>query len=182
MNADVRHIRTATARMRRLLDELLELSRIGRVINPPQEVSLGELAREAIEQIDGRIAERGVEIVISPDPPLVSGDRPRLLVVLQNLIANAVKFMGSQQEPRVEIGATQEDGETICYVRDNGKGIDPRYQEKIFGLFEKLDPQAEGTGIGLALARRIIEVHGGRIWVESEGAGRGSTFFFTLAS
>ncbi len=181
IEADMRHIRTATAKMRRLLDDLLELSRIGRVINPPQEVSLDELAREAIEQIAGRIAERGVEVVIAPDPPLLSGDRPRLLVVLQNLIDNAVKFMGSQPEPRVKIGAAQTDGKIVCYVRDNGKGIAPRYQEKIFGLFEKLDPQVEGTGIGLALARRIVEVHGGRIWVASKGEGRGSTFFFTLA-
>jgi len=180
MTTDMRHIRVATKRMGQLLDELLELSRIGRVINPPEEAPLDELAREAVALVSGRIAERGVEIVIAPEMPAVLGDRPRLLEVLQNLIENAVKFMGSQEDPRVEITAELRDGETVCHVRDNGIGIDPKYHEKIFGLFNKLDPQVEGTGIGLALVRRIIEVHDGRIGVESEGQGRGSTFWFTI--
>jgi len=90
--------------------------------------------------------------------------------------------MGDQPDPHVEIGVEDRDGERVFFVRDNGKGIDPRYSEKIFGLFDKLDPESEGSGLGLALVKRIIEVHGGRIWVESEGVGRGSTFCFTLAA
>ncbi|MCP4658144.1 MAG: hypothetical protein GY856_22260 [bacterium] len=180
MDADMQYIRAATTKMGRLLEELLELSRIGRMVNPPEEVPLSELAREAVELVAGRIAERGVELVIPPEMPTVVGDRPRLLEVLQNLIENAVKFMGPQEKPRVEITAVEEQGETVCHVRDNGIGIDPRYHEKVFGLFDKLDPQVEGTGIGLALVRRIIEVHGGRVRVESEGEGRGSTFSFSI--
>ncbi len=98
--------------------------------------------------------------------------------VYQNLIDNAVKFMGHQPESRVEIGVEQKDGEVVCFVRDNGNGIEPRYHEKIFGLFDRLNHEGEGTG--LALVKRIVGVHGGRTWVESEGPNRGSTFLFTL--
>ena len=111
------------------------------------------------------------------------GDRLRLLEVYQNLIDNAVKFLGEQESPRIEVGAREGKGdsrEVLCWVKDNGAGIDPRYLDKVFGLFERLDQQVPGTGVGLALVKRIVEVHGGRAWVESEGAGRGSTFFFTL--
>jgi signal transduction histidine kinase len=180
IQSDINRIREAAERMQLLLDDLLELSRIGRLVNPPEEVEFGELAREAAGLVVGQITERGVQVDIDPDLPVVYGDRPRLLEVYQNLIQNAVKFMGDQPEPRVKIGIKEEDGEAIFYVRDNGIGIELRYQEKVFGLFDRLDPDVEGTGIGLALAKRIIEVHGGRIWIESEGVGRGSTFCFTL--
>lgn len=180
MKGDIQRIRGATEKMQQLLDDLLELSRIGRLVNPPEMIPLGELAREALALVAGQIAERGVQVGITPDLPVVHGDRPRLLEVLQNLIDNAVKFMGDQPEPRVEIGAKQTQGETVCYVRDNGMGIEPRYQDKVFGLFERLDKTTQGTGIGLALVKRIVEVHGGRIWVQSEGLGHGSTFYFTL--
>jgi signal transduction histidine kinase len=102
--------------------------------------------------------------------------------VLQNLIENAIKFTGEQPGPRIEVGARREDGETVCYVRDNGMGINPRYHGKVFDLFDQLDSTSEGTGLGLALVKRIAEVHGGRVWVESEGLGHGSTFCFTLGS
>jgi len=170
----------AADRMEQLLGDLLELSRIGRLVNPPQEVPLGELARESVELVGGQIHSRGVKIEIPSDLPVVFGDRPRLLEVMQNLVDNAVKYMGDQAQPRIEIGARSVGEETVCYVRDNGMGIDPRYHEKVFGLFEKLDNQVEGSGVGLALVKRIVEVHGGRIWVESEGTGQGSTFCFTI--
>ena len=121
-------------------------------------------------------------MTIAPDLPPVTGDRLRLVEVYQNLIENAVKYMGDQPAPRVEVGTRHdaETGETVFYVADNGMGIDPRYQRKVFGLFERLDAGTEGTGVGLALVTRIVEVHGGRVWVESEGRGKGSTFCFTL--
>ena len=112
--------------------------------------------------------------------PMVYGDRGRLLEILLNLIDNAVKYGGDPPAPRIEIDACEENGMVRCSVRDNGIGIDPRYHEKIFGLFDQLDPHAEGSGIGLALVRRIVEIHGGKIWVESDGEGTGSTFCFTL--
>ncbi len=178
---DMARIHAATGKMGQLLDELLELSRIGRVVNPPEVADFGELAAEAVDRVDGAIAESGIDVEITPGLPPVYGDRPRLVEVLQNLIENAVKFMGEQPRPRIEIGCRNHDGEATFYVLDNGAGVDPRYHETIFGLFDRLDPRVDGTGIGLALVRRIVELHDGRIWVESDGKGQGSTFCFTLA-
>ena len=177
---DIEQIGNAADMMARLLDELLELSRIGRLMNPPEAVALSELAADAASLVAGQIAERGVLVEIDPLMPVVHGDRVRLLEVYQNLIDNAVKFMGDQPEPHIEIRAEQRDGEVFCSVKDNGVGIAPQHFENVFGLFNRLDVAAEGTGIGLALVKRIVEVHGGKIWAESEGEGHGSTFFFTL--
>jgi signal transduction histidine kinase len=180
MQTDITYIRTAASTMQRLLNELLELSRIGRVVNPLSEVALSDLAQEAVTLVSGQITARGVQVHIAPDLPVVVGDRPRLLEVLQNLLDNAVKFMGAQPQPCIHFGVRRDAEETVCYVHDNGIGIAPRYHEKVFGLFERLDGTSDGTGIGLTLVKRIIEVHGGRIWVESAGEGHGSTFCFTV--
>ena len=129
----------------------------------------------------GQIAESGVQVQVTQDPVWLTGDRVRLVEVFQNLLDNAVKFLCDQPHPRLEIGADVGGDDIVLFVRDNGKGIAPRHQAKVFALFEKLDPHASGSGIGLALVRRIIEMHGGKIWVESEGLGHGTTFRFTLA-
>ena len=180
LKSDVKRISDATSKMQLLLDDLLDLSRIGRLINPPQEVSFYDLAREAAELVAGQIVQREVQVEIDPQLPAVYGDRARLIEVLQNLIDNAVKFMGDQPVPKIIIGSQVKNGETVFSVRDNGVGIEPQYHFKVFGLFDKLDAHSAGTGIGLALVKRIIEVHGGRIWVESGGPGTGSAFCFTL--
>ncbi len=108
------------------------------------------------------------------------GDRIRLRDVLVNLIDNAAKYTCDQPNPVIMIGTREEGGEQIIFVKDNGLGIEPRYHTRIFNLFEKLDPTMEGTGLGLAWSKRIIELHGGRIWVESPGLEQGSTFCFTI--
>jgi len=177
---DFSRIEEATLKMGTLLSELLELSRIGRIINQPEQVDLVKLTEETLEILDGRIREQNIMVIVSPDLPLVCADRPRLAEVVENLIDNAAKYMGKQPKPLIEIGSLQAKNEIVIFVRDNGIGIEPKYHAKIFGLFEKLDSTSEGTGIGLALAKRIIETHGGRIWVESEGLGKGSTFCFTI--
>ncbi|MGR6034753.1 MAG: sensor histidine kinase [Candidatus Nitrosoglobus sp.] len=177
---DIQRIHAAADRMQLLLDDLLELSRIGRLVNPPENVSLEGITREATELVEGTLTARGVQIKISSNLPILFGDRKRLVEVMQNLIENAAKFMGDQKEPLIEIGALEKGGETFCYVQDNGIGIDPRYHEKIFDLFDKLDQNMPGTGVGLAIVKRIIEIHKGRIWVESEGRGQGSTFYFSI--
>jgi signal transduction histidine kinase len=111
----------------------------------------------------------------------VRGDRKRLLEVFLNLLDNSVKFMGDQPEPRIEIGMRKgDDGNLVFYVGDNGIGIEPRFNERIFGIFHKLDAMSEGTGIGLALVKSIIEMHAGKVWVESEGLDKGTMFCFTI--
>jgi signal transduction histidine kinase len=186
VKADVARIVEATDKMQHLLEELLELSRIGRTMNPPQAVPFEAIVRDAIERVHGRIQACGAQVEIAPSLPTVYGDRIRLVQVMQNLVDNGCKFMGDQPNPRIEIGQrdaqADADGKPILFVRDNGIGIEPQYHERVFGLFRKLDAQTEGTGVGLALVKRIIEVHGGRIWIESDGAGRGATVCFTLPS
>lgn len=177
---DFKRIAGAADKMDALLSELLELSRIGRIVNPPEAVDFTELANEAIEMLDARLRAANVTVTVLPDLPGMYGDRLRLREVLENLIDNAAKYMGDQPHPQIEIGARTVGEAPIFYVKDNGIGVETTYHTKIFGLFEKLDPSIEGTGIGLALVKRIIETHGGRIWVESEGLGKGSTFCFTL--
>ena len=181
MKKDLEYIYTAADKMGRLLEELLNLARVGHKMNPPEEVPLQAVVKEALALVAGGIAERGVEVVATQEPATLFGDRTRLVEVFQNLVDNAIKFMGDQQKPRVEIGVETAGDEKVFFVRDNGVGIEPQYQHKVFGLFEKYDPAAKGTGIGLALVKRIVEVHGGKIWVESAGIGHGATFRFTLA-
>ncbi len=176
----ITRIHTAADKMGRLLEELLDLSRVGRLVKPNEAVHLSELASEAARRVAGQIEKQGVSVDIDPAMPVVRGDRERLLEVYQNLIENAVKFMRDRVAGRIEIGGRQVDDKAHCFVRDNGIGIDPAYHQKIFGLFDQLNPNGDGTGLGLALVKRIIEFHGGRISVESEGRGRGSTFTFTL--
>jgi PAS domain S-box-containing protein len=181
LNSDVQRISDAADKMQELLNDLLELSRVGRLVNQSEAIDLNKMVSEVLNLLHGRLHAGKVNVRVQDKLPMVYGDRPRLFEVLQNLIDNAAKFMGDQSNPTIEIGqagATQS-GAPVIFVRDNGIGIDPRFQDRIFGLFDKLDVRTDGTGIGLALAKRIIEFHGGKIWVESE-PGQGATFYFTL--
>lgn len=180
---DLQRIVAATDRMHHLLGDLLELSRIGRVINKPETLAFAELAQEALELVNGQIEANQIQVQLHHDLPLVYGDRPRLVEVMQNLLDNASKSLRNQPNPTLEIGQAGYDSShnPILFVRDNGIGIAPEYHEQIFGLFNKLDPQTEGTGVGLALVKRIIEVHNGKIWIESQPQ-QGATFYFSLPS
>ncbi|MBI5952750.1 MAG: PAS domain S-box protein [Chloroflexi bacterium] len=180
LRKDMERITNATDKMQRLLNELLELSRVGRMVNPMEVVPFGEIAREAVALTQGCRQERNIAIEIADGMPSVLGDRVRLVEVVQNLVDNACKFMGEQPHPRIEIGWRKaEVDEIVVYVSDNGIGIAPEHHERVFGLFNQLNPNMEGTGVGLALVKRIIEFHGGKIWIESE-LGMGATFLFTL--
>jgi len=177
---DVSFIKTAADRMAALLTDLLQLSRVGRKQNTSERVPLAQLVSDALTMVAGRIAIDEPQLVITSEPITLYGDRVRLVEVFQNLLDNAVKFSRSVSAPRIEIAAEQVDAEVVFRVRDNGIGIDSRHHHRLFGLFEKLDPEMEGTGIGLALVKRIIDVHGGRIWVDSDGPGQGTTVSFTV--
>jgi signal transduction histidine kinase len=179
---DIGRMTSATDTMQNLLHELLRLSRVGRIISPSERVSFATIAGEAAGLVRARLEERGGRLEIEDGLPEVLGDRVRLVEVVQNLLENAAKFAGHASTPVVTVGSRP--GGTgsppVLFVRDNGIGIEPRFHEKVFGLFEKLDPRAEGSGVGLALVRRIVEVHGGRTWIESAGRGHGTTVCLTL--
>ena len=177
---DIFRSRRAADHMESLLGELLDLSRVGRIANTPEETPLGELVCEVLETAAVSLGAGEVRVEVADDLPVVYGDRKRLRDVLQNLVENAIKYMGDQPSPRITIDASQGDGKVVCRVGDNGIGIEPQYHDRVFGLFQQLDGKTPGTGMGLALVKRIVEGHGGSIWVESEGAGCGCYFCFEL--
>jgi signal transduction histidine kinase len=177
---DLQRIASATDKMDALLSELLELSRIGRIVNPPEEIDTVRLIQDAMDSLEAQLRSKNVTVNIAPGLSKLYGDRIRLREVFENLIGNAAKYMGDQTDPIIEIGIRHQKEERILFVKDNGMGIDPKYHLRVFNLFEKLNPAIDGTGVGLTIVKRIIEVHGGRIWIESEGLGKGSMFCFTL--
>ncbi len=167
------------ARMRRLIDDLLAYSRVARRQNDMQPAACGALFQQSLDNLRAAIEESGATITSDP-LPTVMADPGRLAQVFQNLLGNAIKFR-SQQPPHIHVSAEQQGTDWVFSVRDNGIGIDPQYAARIFQVFERLHGKQEypGTGIGLALCKRIVERHGGRIWVES-AAGEGATFRFTI--
>lgn len=181
VKSSITRISNAAKKMQSLLNDLLELSRIGRLMNTPEDVPFEEIIHDAIDHLRGGLDEISAIVEIQREFPIIRGDRVRLVEVVQNLIENAIKYSNPRIQLRIEIGMNgyNEKGCPVFYVRDNGIGIEPQYHEHIFGLFNKLDAQSEGTGIGLSLVKRIIEVHNGHIWVESQ-IGRGTTFYFSL--
>jgi PAS domain S-box-containing protein len=179
--ADARRIADAVAKLQALLDELFEVSRAGRPVGPPVAVPAGELVQEALRLVRGRRSAEGVRVEVADPLPVVFGDRARLVQVFQNLLDNAMKFAAGADEPLVRVEARAPvEGKAVLAVRDNGIGIEARHRDRVFDLFEKLDPRAEGSGIGLSLVKRVVESHGGRVWLESEGRGAGTTACVTL--
>jgi PAS domain S-box-containing protein len=177
----LRTIASSSRRMATLIDDLLALSRTGRAPLEMRTVQLGQLVEEVIIDLRPDVARRRIEWRVA-QLPAVRGDPSLLRVVLQNLLDNAVKYTRPQPEAVVEVGALRlDEGDTAIFVRDNGVGFDMRYVDRLFGVFQRLHraDEFEGTGIGLATARRVIHRHGGRIWGEGE-PGRGACFYFTV--
>ena len=173
----------AAERMKNLIDDLLALSRITKTKRPYESVDAGELAKEAARRLEAVISERGAELAISRDLPLIYGDKVKLLEVFYNLIANAIKY-NKQEKPVIEIDSPlkQPEKEVVIYVKDNGIGIKEEYFDKIFEIFRRLHQKDEyegGTGAGLAIVKRIIDEHNGKIRVESK-VGQGSTFYLSF--
>lgn len=176
---DLQYIVNAAEKMDRLLTDTLELSRIGRLTNPPADVPFGAIVQSALEQTASALGTNKVAVSVAEDFPTVHVDRLRIEELLVNLITNSIKYRGEHPRPRIEIGHRHEGAEVVFFVRDNGIGLAESEREKVFDLFYQVDKATEGTGAGLAIAKRIVEVHGGRIWTESK-AGKGTTVCFTL--
>jgi PAS domain S-box-containing protein len=180
----LRHLESITlaaGRMSELIDDLLAFSRIGRSELHKRPVDLGELLQSARHDLRQEIEGREIEWVVHP-LPVVRADHSLLRQAMVNLVSNALKFTAPRQKARIEIGPSAGDPEeTVVCIRDNGVGFDPQYTGKLFGVFHRLhhDREFEGTGIGLANVRRIVQRHGGRVWAEGQ-PGRGAAFYFAL--
>jgi two-component system, chemotaxis family, sensor kinase Cph1 len=168
-------LQASTQRARQLIDGVLVYARSGELRSEP--VALEAVVNEVAEDLRPALEEAGGALLVG-ELPQVLGDAAQLRRVFQNLVANAVKFRG-EEPPRVEVSALPGSHEWVVTVRDNGPGIDPKQATRIFGMFARGNDHAEGSGIGLAICRRIVEAHGGRIWVEPAERG-GSAFRFTL--
>src|SRR5262249_26195444 len=169
-------------RLGALIDDLLALSRAGRVMHTPRAFSWEDAIQTALGDLRDLIARRKADVRVDGPLPAVAGDLERVVQLLTNLISNAVKY-NDRGRPEVGLGPRPADAEGFVplFVRDNGVAIEPQYHEQIFRMFRRLHrrEEVEGTGAGLAICKKIVEAHGGKIWVESE-AGQGATFLFTL--
>jgi light-regulated signal transduction histidine kinase (bacteriophytochrome) len=167
-------------RMQELINDLLTYSRVGSRALQLQSVDLGRAVDQVVSDVGGAIADSGATIT-RDDLPTVQADPTQLQQLLQNLIANGIKFRRPDTLPVVHVSASRQDGAWLVAVSDNGIGIEPQYLDRIFVLFQRLHTRADypGTGIGLAICKKIVERHGGQIHVHSE-PGRGTTFEFTL--
>jgi signal transduction histidine kinase len=177
---DLGFITDAAKRMERLIKDLLALSRASRVAKKREKVSLSECANRALEALAMRVKETGAEVT-RDELPRVWGDSTLMTELYQNLIGNALKFRGDQH-PIIRLTVEEREEDQVFGVKDNGIGIEPKYAQQIFQPFRRLHGRAEyeGSGIGLAICRKIVERHGGKIWVESE-PGKGSHFRFTIS-
>jgi two-component system, chemotaxis family, sensor kinase Cph1 len=173
--AVLQQLRASTDRARDLIDGVLEYARAGELST--QQIGLGLLVAEVAEDLRPRLDRAGATLEVG-ELPEVEGDPRQLRRVLQNLLGNAVKFRG-EAPLRIELSAVQDSQEWVVTMRDNGLGVDPEQASRIFGMFSRANEAIDGAGIGLAVCRRIVEAHGGRIWVEPAEGG-GSAFRFTL--
>lgn len=177
-NDFIKFIVEGAKRMQKLINDLLIYSRIGRINQSFEEVSMEEVLDNALFNLKLLIEENNAKI--SHDKlPIIKANKTLMIQVLQNLIENAIKYKGKNQ-PEIFIGAKFENNNWVFWVKDNGIGIDSKYFDKIFIMFQRLNQENyPGTGAGLAIVKKIIEFHGGKVWVESE-VGKGSTFYFTI--
>ena len=177
---DIGFMATATEKMGVLLDDLLEFSRVGRQAKHTVSLTFEQLMNDVLKLTAGNIYEQKVKVKVDKVNLSLQGDPSELLQIWQNLVENSIKYMGNQPKPQIEIGVQFTTEQPVFYVRDNGMGIEAQYHEKIFEIFEQLNPKAEGSGLGLALIKRLVELYQGSISIESKGLEQGSCFLFTL--
>ena len=168
-------------RMHKQIQDLLTYSRVTTQGHDPEEVDMNRVVDDVRRNLSVAIEETGAVVETAHSLPVVEADPSQMVSLLQNLVGNAIKYRAPDRTPRVVVAAREEDGQTVFSVADNGIGIEDKYFERIFQVFQRLHKRDDisGTGIGLAVARRIVDRHGGRIWVEST-PGEGSTYVFTL--
>ena len=169
-----------TTLMHHLIDDLLALSRLGRLQIRKSVINLTAMVRQIFDQLRTQTPERDLRLTVGDLPPAL-GDQSLLNQVMMNLLGNAVKFTKSRETAVIEVGGRTEGKEDIYYVKDNGVGFDERYADKLFGVFQRLHDgeEFEGTGVGLSIVKRIVQRHGGRVWAEGK-VGEGATFYFAL--
>ena len=174
-------IQANTSQMGKLIADLLEISRIGRLVGPEETIDIGGIVEEMKELFASQLDSNQIKLHVEDGFPRIKGDRERIKEVYQNLISNAISYIGEQKDPEIEAGYGSSDDKLLkLYVKDNGIGIAKPYHEQIFNIFNRLkEIDTPGTGVGLTIVKRIVEYHGGNIWVESE-KGKGTTFWFTL--
>lgn len=182
VHSDIKQISEATDKLRMLSDELLDISKSGRKKKTFELFRAEELISDVLHLLKASTTHKNISVNIKPALPSILGDRAGLKEVFFHLIDNSLKFTIKDQTPLIEIGFDKMDLFTRFWVKDNGIGIEENRLEKIFDLFEKINPDSEGKGIGLSLARRIVELHEGRIWAESAGLNQGTVIYFTLPS
>ena len=173
-------VTSSADQMRLMIDHLLKFSRLGRQALAIQTVDVSALVHEVIGELRKGEADQKADVQVS-ELPRCKGDPALLKQVFVNLLSNAFKFTRAKDNPKIEVGCNEQNGEKIYFVRDNGAGFDMRYAGKLFGVFQRLhdEEQFEGTGVGLSIVQRIVQRHGGRIWAEAE-ENKGAIFYFTL--
>jgi len=180
-NEFIAYATDGAGRMQSMINDLLDYSRVGTAGKTFEKTDCAHVFRQAVINLQGAIEESGT-VVTQNNLPTINADETQLIHLFQNLIDNAIKFRG-KESPHVHVAAKKKGGEWLFSVQDNGIGIDPQYLERVFVIFQRLHNRRKypGTGIGLAICKRVVERHGGRIWVESK-PGKGSTFFFAIPS
>jgi two-component system sensor kinase FixL len=175
----LQRLEKAHRRMQELINDLLQVSRIGRMELHYEKVALKDVLEEVRENAAERIQATKATLKLAPDLPVITADRKRLAQALENLIGNAIKYTSDATHPLVQVLWSDAGSEIHVCVKDNGPGIDPQYHAKIFGLFQRLDSSKEGTGVGLTIVSRIMQLHGGRVWVHS-ALGQGAEFWLAF--
>ena len=175
----IRVIRDNTRKMEQLIDDLLAFSRLGRKSISAARIDTGKLVGEVLEEVQAA-AERRATVAVGP-LPAAHADAALLRQVWINLLSNAVKFSAKREQPAIEVSAYEDGADTVYCVKDNGAGFDMRYHDKLFGVFQRLhsDEEFSGTGVGLAIVKRVVTRHGGRVWAEGK-VNEGAAFYFAL--
>lgn len=179
MPDSIMRIERATDRMAELIDDLLQLSRLGVVPNEPEHVDVAAMVAEIAADLSPRIEAAGAQLIVDDELPPITADRVRVQQVMENLLSNAIKYGCRGESPSIRVGAESHADEVSYFVSDNGPGIPAEYQERVFRLFQRLESDGEGTGVGLTAVAKIMEMHGGRVELES-APGRGATFRVTF--